>query len=36
MLERHYGHTSNVASAAELTKGSRVTGDGQVRVLEWL
>ncbi len=36
MLERHYGHTSNVASAAELTKGSRVNGDGQVRALEWL
>ena len=36
MLERHYGHTSNVASAAELTKGSRISDDGQVRALEWL
>jgi integrase len=36
MLERHYGHTSNVASAAELTKGGRVSGDGQVKVLEWI
>jgi hypothetical protein len=35
MLERHYGHTSNVASAAELTKGSGIKRDGQVRALEW-
>ena len=36
MLERHYGHTSNVASAAELTKSGRCVGKGQVKVLEWI
>ena len=36
MLERHYGHTSNVASAAELTKSGRCVGNGEVKVLEWI
>jgi integrase len=36
VLEKHYGHTSNVASAAELTKGSRINGYGHVNALEWL
>ena len=36
MLERHYGHTSNVASAAELTKGGQFKGDKNTKVLKWL
>lgn len=36
MLEKHYGHTSNVASAAELTKGGRFKGDKKAKALEWL
>jgi len=36
MLERHYGHTSNVASAVELTKGGRCVGIGEVKVVEWI
>ena len=27
MMEKHYGHTSNVASAAELAKGGKFKGD---------
>lgn len=36
MLERHFGHTSNVAGAAELTKSGRCLGNSEVNVLEWL
>jgi integrase len=36
MLEKHYGHTSNVASAAELTKGGNFKGDKKVKALDWL
>jgi hypothetical protein len=30
MLEKHYGHTTNVTSAAELTKGGKFKGDKQM------
>jgi hypothetical protein len=36
MLEKHYGHTSNVASAAELTKGGNFKGDKQAKTVDWL
>ena len=36
MLEKHYGHTSNVASAAELTKGGKFKGDKRVKAVDWL
>ena len=36
MLEKHYGHTSNVASAAELTKGGTFKGDKKARAVDWL
>lgn len=36
MLERYKKPTSNVASAAELTKGGRINDDGRIRALEWL
>ena len=36
MLEKHYGHTSNVASAAELTKGGTFKGDKQAKTVDWL
>ena len=36
MLEKHYGHTSNVASAAELTKGGTFKGDKKAKALDWL
>jgi integrase len=36
MLERHYGHTSNVASAAELTKGSGFKGKEKTSSIDWL
>ena len=36
MLEKHYGHTSNVASAAELTKGGKFKGDKKVKAVDWL
>jgi len=36
MLEKHYGHTSNVVSAAELTKGGNFKGDKKVKALDWL
>jgi integrase len=35
MLEKHYGHTSNVASAAELTKGGSFKGDKRVKAVDW-
>lgn len=36
MLEKHYGHTSNVASAAELTKGGRFKGGGKATAVDLL
>lgn len=36
MLERHYGHTSNVASAAELTKWGRFKGGSKSAAVDWL
>jgi len=36
MLEAHYGHTSNVASAAELTKGGRFNGGKVAKAVDWL
>jgi integrase len=36
MLEKHYGHTSNVASAAELTKGGTFKGDKKTKSVDWL
>jgi len=36
MLEKHYGHTSNVASAAELTKGGRFKGGNKAKSVDWL
>jgi hypothetical protein len=36
MLEKHYGHTSNVSSAAELTKGGNFKGDKKMNALDWL
>jgi integrase len=36
MLEKHYGHTSNVASAAELTKGGNFKGDKKAKTVDWL
>ena len=36
MLEKHYGHTSNVASAAEMAKSGRLKGGESHLVVEWL
>jgi integrase len=36
MLEKHYGHTSNVASAAELTKGGKFKGGKKAKAVDWL
>ena len=37
MLEKHYGHTSNIASAAELTKGGTFNGDKKkATAIDWL
>ena len=36
MLEKHYGHTSSIASAAELTKGSRLKEENQINSLNWM
>ena len=36
MLEKHYGHTSNIASAAGLTEGGRFKGDKKVKAMYWL
>ena len=37
MLEKHYGHTSNIASAAELTKGGTFHGDKKkATAIDWL
>jgi len=37
MLEKHYGHTSNIASAAELTKGGTFNGHKKkATAIDWL
>jgi integrase len=36
MLEKHYGHTSNVASAAELTKGGVFKSGKKAGAVDWL
>lgn len=36
MLEQYYGHTSNIASADELTKRVRKTKAGTKSTLSWL
>jgi hypothetical protein len=36
MLKKHYGHTSNVASAAELTKGGRFKSTWKAMAVDWL
>ena len=37
MLEKHYGHTTNVTSAAELTKGGTFKGDkNKASAIDWL
>jgi integrase len=36
MLEKHYGHTSNVASAAELTKGGQFKTGKKAGAVDWL
>jgi integrase len=36
MLEKHYGHTSNIASAAELTKGGNFRGEKKTKTVDWL
>jgi integrase len=36
MLEKHYGHTSNVASAAELTKGGTFRSGKKAKAVDWL
>ena len=36
MLEKHYGHTSNVVNAAELTKRTGGSKTRAIRALDWL
>ena len=36
MLERHYGHTNNIASAAELTKGGTFKSGKKAKTVDWL
>ena len=36
MLEKHYGHISNVSSAAELTKGGHFKGGKKSGAIDWL
>ena len=36
MLEKHYGHTGHVASAAELTKGGLFKGGNKAGAVDWL
>jgi integrase len=36
MLEKHYRHKSNVASAAESTKGGRFQGGNKAGAVDWL
>lgn len=35
-LKKHYGHAPNVASAAELTKGSRFEAINKATATKWL
>ena len=34
MLEKHYGHPRNVASAAELTKGGTFKGEKKAKAVD--
>jgi hypothetical protein len=34
--KKYYGHTSNVASAAELAKGETFKGDKRLKAVDWL
>ena len=36
MLEKHYGHTSSIASAAELTKRGNFRRGKSAKAVEWL
>ena len=36
MLEKHYGHTSNVTSAAELTKGGTFKTGKKAKAVDWV
>ena len=36
MLIKHHGHTSNVASAEELTKGGNFRGNKKTKTVNWL
>jgi integrase len=36
MLEKHYGHTSNIASAAELTKSGNYSVNKKTKGIDWL
>jgi hypothetical protein len=36
LFEIHYGHTSNVASEEELTKGGNLKGDQKTKTADWL
>ncbi len=37
VLEKHYGHTTKVTSAAELTKGGTFRGDkNKASAIDWL
>ena len=36
ILEKHYGHASNAASVAELTKGGQFKGGNQAGAVDWI
>jgi hypothetical protein len=36
MLEKHYGHTSNVMNAAELTKRTDRSKTRKIGAVDWL
>jgi hypothetical protein len=36
MLEKHYGHTSNVVNAAELTKRTGGSKTRKIGAVDWL
>jgi hypothetical protein len=36
ILERHYGHTSNVTSAVELTKSGIFKTGKKAKAIDWL
>ena len=36
MLEKHYGHRSDVAPTAELTKGGAFKGGKKAKAVDWL